>query len=124
MALSTPAQAQAFSTQNGYRAYQVNNAVFEVVPRGRSRTNDYWCAAADFARRGLGAGWRQQIYIVRGYGPSEATGRKTAVQFTLDPQAAGVTPLEGGGIRTGFQPGDSMSIQQANGFCEPGPFRS
>lgn len=117
-------QAQAFSSWNGYRVNQVDEFVFEVIPRGRSRTDDYWCSAADYARRVLGADWRQRIYIVRGYGPSVTTGRKTAVQFTLDPVAAGVAPLDSGGIRSGLRAGDSMTVQRANAFCEPVPVRS
>ncbi|TMV08046.1 hypothetical protein FGK63_11410 [Ruegeria sediminis] len=116
-------QAQAFSSANGYRVNQVDNAVFEVIPRGRSNTNFYWCSASDYARRVLGAGWQDRIYIARGYGPSVTTGRKTAVQFTLNPQAAGVTPLESGGFRSGLQAGDSMSVQQANAYCDPFPAR-
>lgn len=115
--------ADAFTSTNGQRVNQASEAVFEVVARGRSRTNDYWCSASEFARRVLGAGWRDQIYVVRGYGPSVTTGRRTAVQFTLDPQAAGVTPLDGGVIVSGWTVGDGMSIQRANGFCEPGPIR-
>ncbi|MFC3616053.1 hypothetical protein ACFORG_20065 [Lutimaribacter marinistellae] len=113
--------AFAFTSIVGQRVYQLNENVFEVVPRGRSRTTDYWCSASEFARRALGAGWRDRVYIVRGYGPSVATGRRTAVQFTLYPDRAGVAPLPPGGIRTGLKPGDSMSISQANGFCEPMP---
>ena len=116
-------QAQAFSSWNGYRVNQVDDFVFEVIPRGRSRTDDYWCSAADYARRVLGAGWKQRVYIVRGYGPSVTTGRKTAVQFTLQPEAAGVVPLDSGGIRSGLKPGDSMTVQRANGLCEPVPVR-
>ncbi len=113
--------ASAFTSWTGQRVYQLNEAVFEVVPRGRSRTNDYWCSAAEYARRALGAGWQDRVYIVRGYGPSQATGRRTAVQFTLNPEAAGVTPLPPGGLRQGLKPGDSMTVSRGNSFCEPVP---
>jgi len=124
LAMALPASANSFfSSRNGARVLPLNSAVFEVVPRGSGRTNDIWCAAGDYAQRGVGAPWQARVYVVRGRGPSETTGRRTAVQFTLDPQAAGVTPLEGGVFKTGFTPGDSMSVSQANGYCEPVPIR-
>ncbi|MEY8838970.1 hypothetical protein AB9K41_08065, partial [Cribrihabitans sp. XS_ASV171] len=113
--------AFAFTSWVGQRVYQLNEYVFEVVPKGRSRTNDYWCSASDYARRALGAGWQDRVYIVRGYGPSQATGRRTAVQFTIYPDAAGVTPLPPGGLRQGLKPGDSMTVSRGNSFCEPVP---
>ena len=101
----------------------LNNTVFEVIPRGRTDADGYWCAAADFARRSLGAGWQQPIYVVRGYGPSEATGRRTAVQFSLSPRPEGVaqdvkTVVS---LRQGFVPGFNMSVsvQSANGLLLP-----
>ncbi len=113
---------QAGTNKNGYRALPVDSNVFEVVPGVRQDIDGYWCAAADFARRGMGASWQQKMYVVRGYGPSVTTGRRTAVQFALDPQAAGVTPRESGGVVSGFQVGDSMSVQSANALCKARPF--
>ncbi|MGI9367809.1 MAG: hypothetical protein ACR2O2_03130 [Ruegeria sp.] len=113
---------QAGTAKNGYKALPVDNNIFEVVPGSRQDIDGYWCAAADFARRAMGAGWQQSMYVVRGYGPSVTTGRRTAVQFALDPQAAGITPREPGGVISGFQVGDSMSVQRGNGLCKSRPF--
>ncbi|MCA0928566.1 hypothetical protein [Ruegeria profundi] len=117
--LGTP--ATAFNGRLGFQTVAVNDSVFEVIPRGRTDTDGYWCAAADFARRTLGAGWQQRIYVKRGYGPSEATGRRTAVQFTLvAPEGA---PQQSSGVfSSGFQPGYSMSVQAANARCRGRPF--
>ncbi|SDC89920.1 hypothetical protein [Ruegeria marina] len=119
--LSVP--ADALTTRIGARVLDVDGVVFEVVPRGRQRTGDFWCAASEYARRALGAGWNDRIYIARGRGPSVTTGRKTAVQFTMSPQAAGITPLENDltSIRVGLKVGDNMSVNQANGYCDPTP---
>lgn len=99
---------------NGYQTAAVNNSVFEVIPRVRKDVDGYWCAASDFARRTLGAGWQQRIYVVRGYGPSEATGRRTAVQFSLTPPE---NAPQQSSISGGFKVGTNMSVQGANGRC-------
>ena len=116
--LSTP--ASALNARFGFQTVALNNSVFEVIPRGRTDVDGYWCAASDFARRTLGAGWQQQIYVVRGYGPSEATGRRTAVQFSIAPPAGGI-PQKSSGFSSSFTPGNSMSVQGANGRCNLRP---
>ncbi len=112
MALSVPVTANA--SRNGFQTAAINNTEFEVIPRGRQDIDGYWCAAADFARRNLGAGWQDRIYVLRGYGPSVTTGRKTAVQFALKMPA---NVDQQGSISVGFKAGDSMSVQGANGRC-------
>lgn len=118
-------QADALTTRMGDRVLPVNDVVFEVIPRGKQRVGDFWCAASEYARRELGAGWSDRIYLVRGRGPSVTTGRKTAVQFSLTPEAVGVTPLENEltTIRTGLKVGDNMTVNQGNSYCEFGPVR-
>lgn len=125
MVIGLSAQAEALTTRTGDRVLDVNGVVFEVIPRGQQRSGDFWCAASEYARRALGAGWNDRIYIARGRGPSVTTGRKTAVQFTMNPQAAGITPLQNDltSIRFGLKVGDNMSINQANGYCDPSPVR-
>ncbi len=112
VAISAPMTAGA--APNGFQTVAVNNSVFEVIPRARQDVDGYWCAAADFARRTLGAGWQQRVYVVRGYGPSEATGRRTAVQFSLTPPK---NAPQQSSVSLGFQGGESMSVQGANGRC-------
>ncbi len=114
---SSPVVVEA--APNGYRTELMSGDNFEVIPRTRQDIDGYWCAAADFARRKLGAGWQQQIYVLRGYGPSVTTGRRTAVQFTLT-QPANVQQQSS--FSSGFKPGDSMSVQGANGRCGVRPF--
>jgi hypothetical protein len=118
--LSVPLSS-ASAARNGFQTVAVNSNMFEVIPRARQDVDGYWCAAADFARRTLGAGWQQRIYVVRGYGPSEATGRRTAVQFSLQ-QPTNVAQ-QSSSISVGFKAGESMSVQGANGRCNIRPFR-
>lgn len=109
-------ESSATFARFSYQTAAVNNSVFEVIPRGRDDVDGYWCAASDYARRTLGAGWQQPIYVVRGYGPSEATGRKTAVQFSLQ-KPSGVTPPQRSFVTSGFVPGTSVSVQGAYARC-------
>jgi hypothetical protein len=113
--LPTPSLA-LFSAPGGTKVNPVGDHVYEVVPRGSGSTSDIWCGAADYARRELGASWRDRIYVVRGRGVSETTGKRSSVQFTTSPEAAGVTPLNAA-FRIGFQPGDNMSVQQGHSYC-------
>ncbi len=59
----------------------------------------------------------------RGRGPSETTGRKTAVQFTLDPAAAGITATSPNVLLNALKTGDNMSVQSANLYCAQNPVR-
>ncbi|MEX0300909.1 MAG: hypothetical protein AB3N24_00665 [Leisingera sp.] len=118
-----PATAvDAFTTSRGVRVLPVNDIVYEVVPRGASGTWNYWCAAAEYARRELGANWADRFYVVRGRDVSVTTGRRSSVQFTLYPERAGV-PAKIGWLSLGFQPGESMSVQQGYGYCQDKPTR-
>ncbi len=110
--LNVPAVATA--APNGFQTEPISSTEFEVIPRARRDVDGYWCAAADFARRSLGAGWQQPIYVARGYGPSVTTGRKTAVQFSL---AAPANAQQNMGISVGFTAGQSRTVQSANGLC-------
>lgn len=120
-AVALSAAIEVSAAPNGYQTKAINSTDFEVIPRTRRDVDGYWCAAADFARRTLGAGWQQRIYVLRGYGPSVTTGRRTAVQFSLKAPTGGA-PQQGSFVSVGFQPGDSMSVQGANGRCNLRPF--
>ncbi|WP_170475971.1 hypothetical protein [Ruegeria arenilitoris] len=116
IALTVPTAAS--SAPNGYRTEPMNSTDFEVIPRARQDVDGYWCAAADFARRKLGAGWQQRIYVLRGYGPSLTTGRRTAVQFSLKMPTN--VPQQNSSFQA-FAVGESMSVQGANGRCRAIP---
>lgn len=116
--LMMPDAAFAFVGKRGTRVAPVDNSVFEVVARGSGSAYDYWCGAADYARRALGAGWRDTIYIAHGRSHSVTTGRRSAVQFTLDPAAAGVTPIDSSYSLNSLKVGENMSLQQANSYCD------
>ncbi len=113
--------ADALTTRNGVRVNPVNDAVFEAVPRGSTTGAVFWCAASEYARRALKAGWQDEIYVASPMGPSVTTNRRSAVQFTMDPQAAGITPIQSTHSLNRFNVGDHMSVQQANRFCEEQP---
>lgn len=112
-----PVVAEAFSARNGARVNPVNAAVFEVVPSGSTPGQQIWCAASEYARRALNAGWQSEIYVARSMGQSQTTNRRSAVQFTLDPGAAGITPVDQSLSLNSFAVGDHMSVSRANSFC-------
>ncbi|MEX0338096.1 MAG: hypothetical protein AB3N11_03555 [Arenibacterium sp.] len=122
VALALPHGAEAFSGKKNTRVNPVDDKVFEVITKNSGRTTDYWCGAADYARRALGADWRATIYIARTRGQSVTTNRRSAVHFTLDPSRAPQAP-EGGFFQFGaLKEGDNMSVQRANQYCtEPVP---
>lgn len=115
--------ALAFSGKRGTRVAPVNKAVFEVVARGSGSGPEYWCGASDYARRVLGAGWSDTIYIARGRAQSVTTNRRSAVQFTLDPAAAGIPPTAPSISLNSLKVGDNMSVQQGNTYCNMPPDR-
>lgn len=115
-ATALPAAADTFIANRGVRVLPVNDTVFEVVPGRSGGTWEYWCAAAEYARRVLGADWTDRYYVVRGRDVSVTTGRRSSVQFTLHPEQAGV-PAKIGWLSLGFQPGESLSVQQGYGYC-------
>jgi len=120
-AMFAVASSNAFAGPRGTVTAPVNNVVFEVGTRGSGISDYLWCGAANFARRSLGAGWRDDIYLVRGRGKGEVTNKGTAAQFTLDPAAAGVSPLPEGQAADTMTVGFSMSVQRANSLCSVPP---
>lgn len=123
IATVTPQPAAAFNGKFGVRVAQVNDVVFEVVPRSSGSGPIFWCGAADYARQVLGAGWKTTIYIARGRGKSVTTNRRSSVQFTLDATAAGITPIAPSLSLNSLKVGDNMSVQQANHYCTMPPSR-
>lgn len=124
-----PDLAGAVSTARNTRTLPANGGVFEVTARSAAGAEVYWCGASDYARRVLGADWSAEIYVVRGRGPSVTTGRKTAVQFSLDPVPAG--PGDSGALAVlddmpfkllnRIRPGDHMSVELARIYCDRDP---
>jgi hypothetical protein len=116
--VALPDVSDAFTSRSGAKVNAVNSAVYEVVPRSSGNGPIIWCAAADYAQRALRASWQARVYVARGRGVSETTGKRSAVQFTLDPAAAGITPGASSLSINSFEVGDSMSVQQAYTYCQ------
>lgn len=114
---AAPQSGHAFTATNGLTVAPVNNVVFEVNDARGAPSQAYWCAAANYAKRKLKAGWQDELYVARTMGHSETSDRPNAVQFTIDPGAAGVTPAGPGSSIDSFVVGDHMKLQKSNGFC-------
>ncbi|MFT4961299.1 MAG: hypothetical protein ACI92Z_002388 [Paracoccaceae bacterium] len=111
-----PQSGHAFAATNGLFVEPVGGVVFEVSDWRGARAPAYWCAAANFAKRELKAGWKDTLYIVRTKGPSTTT-KGSGVQYTIDAAAAGVAPAKKLGSMEVFAVGDNMTLQQANSYC-------
>ena len=109
------AAAAGFSNKTT-RVFQLSGSLFEVVPRKVPRFDDYWCAASEFAVLTLGTDWSEDIYVASSYTESVTNGHPSTVRFSLDPQADGITPVDGS-ISSGFRVGDHMSITRAYSRC-------
>jgi len=115
--VTIPQFGHAFAAANGLTVDRVNDAVFEVNDWRGARAPAYWCAAANYAKRQLKAGWKDRLFVTRTMGRSETSNRGNAVQFTIDPAAAGVTAAGPGSSMESFVVGDNMTLQQANSYC-------
>lgn len=116
LTLALPVSSEANSSRHSIHVNQMPGGIFEVIPR---TGNGYlfWCGAADYAHRVIGAPWNASLHISRGLGPSETTGRRSAVQFTLDSNLAQTPPSGGYGSVNSLQAGDTMSVQRAFDYC-------
>ncbi|MBI6629869.1 hypothetical protein [Pontibaca salina] len=106
-----------FAAKRDMRVSQVNTAIFEVYGSTAASSGRYWCGAGDYAARALNAPWTAQIYVVRGRGSGVSVNKRTTVQFTLDPEAAGIKPSEGGLISLPLREGRSQSVQLSLQDC-------
>jgi hypothetical protein len=113
-----PLAAQAFSAKKNMQVNNMNADVFEVVSSGAAKGFEYWCAVGDYAQRGRGMPWKANIYVARGLGQSETTGKNSAVQFTFDPQATGVVISATYRSTSDLLVGDNMSVQEAVSQCQ------
>ncbi|MEX0349811.1 MAG: hypothetical protein AB3N15_10350 [Paracoccaceae bacterium] len=109
-------QKYAFVSPYGPRVNPINANEFEVILNAGGTYDGYWCGAADFSRRKLGAAWSDRVYVASPVSQSVTTDRRSAVRFTLDPAALGITPVNKT-FRSGISVGDNMSITQADTRC-------
>ncbi|SDN41957.1 hypothetical protein SAMN05216196_101480 [Lutimaribacter pacificus] len=119
LAAATPAASADFVALNGHRVNALQGAAtFEVIGRPGSGPQQYFCAAADYARQVLNAPANKRLSILRGRGPSQTQPGRRAVAFILD-DGAGRRP--GQGMNFGLsvtEPGFNVSVGMArNSFC-------
>lgn len=111
-----------FRTTRGERVFALENGVFEVALMDQGYLPGYWCNAADYARRALGAGWSDRVYVYRGLGGGVVSGRAHSVLFTLTPPAS--PPPQGSIVRVNaFKTGQSLTVRSAESQCNNLPFR-
>lgn len=115
----SPAFAADYVALNAHRVNALEGqGTFEVIGRPGSGPQQYFCAAADYARNVLNAPANKRLSILRGRGPSQTQPGRRAVAFILD---------DGEGRRAGqgfnfslsvTEPGFNVSVGMArNSFC-------
>ncbi|MEP2783000.1 MAG: hypothetical protein ABJO67_18120 [Pseudoruegeria sp.] len=98
-----------------------NPADFEVLQKAPNGATDYWCAAGEYARRKLGVGSTDKVYLRKPSGPSEFRVGRSSVGYTVQPspdvQQAGVA----GGQRftkSMSRVGENWGAESARSVCE------
>ena len=105
--------ATAFIAKNDLRVEAGPAGEITVPYGGSSNATDFWCAAADYAARQLGAGPTDRLYRVT----KPPRGQGEGITFSLTQPAA---PISVSYLAS--QTGE-MSISLAKSYCEPiGPF--
>lgn len=115
---AAPTSAQAFRAINTLDVVPIDRNRFEVIGRPRAIKNDYWCAAGDYLRRQLQLPWSTKIYVVTGIQRSEVTGARSAVQFTLAPEAIGLEPYSSSWVSDVLKPGYARDVTAAFHHCD------
>jgi len=115
--LATSSVAQQSMTHAGFEIHPVNDVVYEAVSDGAHGGAAFWCAAGLFVEAKLKAPPKTEIYVVRGAGPSVTTNRRSAAQFTIEPEKAGVTPAESSSDLNNLVVGEHMHASLARNFC-------
>ncbi len=110
---STPLAAEVFRAENHVKVTGTAGG-FEVANGGGYGARGMWCAAADYARRVLGAPGNARMYIAEGRVPG--LGQRAPVRFTLDPAGLNPSPvvIVGASLR---KAGASLSVDHAHQFC-------
>jgi len=115
--MATNAVAKNSMTHAGFEINPVNDVVYEAVSEGAHGGAAFWCAAGMFVETVLKKSPKTEIYVVRGAGKSETTGRRSAAQFTIDPAAAGITPAPLSDNLNELNVGGHMHASLARNFC-------
>jgi hypothetical protein len=89
---------------------RVNETTFDVLYRGNTFEQDYWCTAGDYAARKLGA--RSATRIYRLSEPPRRAGQ--GIRFSLDPTGR----ASGTGLNTVGNDDGSLSVGAAGNQCE------
>ncbi len=100
---------------NRSEVFPLSKGVFEVVNRSSSRTQDYWCAAGDYAITQLRTAATQRIYVVVPLGPSRSRPGKKGVQFALSPPPEG--PAPDSYSLSVKRPGENLTAASARNYC-------
>lgn len=97
--------------------YPVGDGVFEVVIESSQTSSGYWCGASDYARRALGAGWNDRIYVYRGMAEGVVADRRSTVLFTMTPPQGAAPDQPAVSRVNAYRPGQSLTVRSAQSQC-------
>ncbi len=109
----SPAMAQTFRAENRVMVTPVTDG-FVITSGGDHGAMGMWCAAADYARKVLGAAGTDRIYISQGRNPG--LGQRGPVRFSMDGSGLRSKPVVVVGASLS-EPGSNLSVDHAYQFC-------
>jgi len=112
-AVSAGREDAVFSAENGFLVHPIGEGRFEVIARGSSAAQGYFCAAGDYARRRLGAMPADRVVVVEPLGPAINNPGGKSAKFTVGAQGTGSSSISPSVRRVG----QSMSIGHARALC-------
>lgn len=113
--VAVPTWALAWRAMNGFDVVPIGDNRIEVLSRGNSAAQSFWCAAGHYARGPMRSAATQRIYVSKAVGNSSTSPGRRAVQFSFAPPA-------GADTSTGFsvsvtRVGDNMNAATAQNYC-------
>lgn len=109
-----PLPAAAFVTDNDFRTYDAGPDSVIVRPLKGGSAREYFCAAADWARRVEGAPFGAWLVMTRGVARDPSFGGAFTARFEI---AAPGTGRGSPGLFVSGRTGESMSIAHARSVC-------
>ena len=117
---ATAARAD-FIARNGMTAAgnPARAGYFEVFQRALAGPSDYWCAAGEYARYGVGEHNTTRVYVVRGPGPSQVRPGRTSViySFVKYDDIPDLSEADKGYSVSVARPGYNLSAAHGTAFC-------
>ena len=108
------AHAQSYRAINKLTVVPLGGSKFEVIEQRGEGPRGIWCAAAEYAKRRLGASGR--VYVSEGRGPARSVQGRKSVVFTTNAASLSQGPSQSLVVSTS-RVGAGLPIAHAIQFC-------